>query len=87
MPSIDSCMRPVSLMVGESSRYPSAASTAAIATIRIKELSERDRRHLLQHFLALDNDARLMRFGSVLPDELVTRYVQKINFSDRKSVV
>ncbi|HCY63511.1 MAG TPA: histone acetyltransferase [Oxalobacteraceae bacterium] len=50
-------------------------------SIRIKELTERDRRSLLMHFLALDEHARQMRFGSPLPDELVTRYVQKINFS------
>jgi GNAT superfamily N-acetyltransferase len=49
--------------------------------IRIKELTERDRRRLLMHFLALDEHERQMRFGSALPDELVTRYVQKINFS------
>lgn len=50
-------------------------------SIRVKELTERDRRSLLMHFLALDEHARQMRFGSPLPDELVTRYVQKINFS------
>lgn len=51
------------------------------AAVRIKELNERDRRALLEHFLALNDDERLLRFGSVLPDELVTRYIQKINFA------
>lgn len=51
------------------------------SSIRIKELTERDRRRLLMHFLALGEQERVMRFGSALPDELVTRYVQKINFS------
>jgi GNAT superfamily N-acetyltransferase len=50
-------------------------------SIRVKELSERNRRRLLMHFLALGDDDRLLRFGSVLPDELVTRYVQKLDFS------
>lgn len=50
------------------------------STVRIKELSERDRRRILVHFLALDNDDRLLRFGSQLPDELITRYVQKLDF-------
>lgn len=50
-------------------------------SIRVKELSERDRRCLLMHFLALDDADRLLRFGAVLPDELLTKYVQKINFS------
>ncbi|QAU33302.1 GNAT family N-acetyltransferase [Janthinobacterium sp. 17J80-10] len=50
-------------------------------SVRIKELTERDRRRLLMHFLALDEPERQMRFGSALPDELLTRYVQKINFA------
>ncbi|WP_136413382.1 MULTISPECIES: GNAT family N-acetyltransferase [Oxalobacteraceae] len=50
-------------------------------TIRVKELSERDRRRLLMHFLALDESDRLLRFGTVLPDELITRYVQMLDFS------
>jgi len=49
--------------------------------VRVKALAERDRRRLLMHFLALNESDRLLRFGSVLPDELVTRYVQKLNFS------
>ena len=50
-------------------------------SIRIKELSERDRRRLLMHFLALGESDRLLRFGNVLSDELVTRYVQRLNFA------
>jgi GNAT superfamily N-acetyltransferase len=48
--------------------------------IRVKELSERDRRRLLNHFLALDSNDRLLRFGAVLPDELITKYVQRLDF-------
>lgn len=50
-------------------------------TVRIKELGERDRRRLLMHFLALSTEERQLRFGTPLPDELITKYVQKINFS------
>lgn len=50
-------------------------------SIRVKELSERDRRRLLMHFLALGESDRLLRFGTVLPDELITRYVQRLDFS------
>lgn len=53
-------------------------------TIRVKELSERDRRRLLMHFLALDDSDRLLRFGTILPDEQVTRYVQMLDFSRDK---
>lgn len=49
-------------------------------SVRVKELSERDRRRLLMHFLALGKDDRILRFGSPLPDELVTKYVQRIDF-------
>jgi GNAT superfamily N-acetyltransferase len=50
-------------------------------SIRVKELSERDRRRLLMHFLALDDSDRLLRFGTVLPDELITKYVQRLDFN------
>ncbi len=66
---------------GLNSASAAADGSATGPAIRIKELTERDRRRLLMHFLALDDDARLLRFGTNLPDELITRYVQKINFS------
>ena len=50
-------------------------------SVRVKELSERDRRRLLMHFLALPDEDRLLRFGTVLSEELVTRYVQKLDFA------
>ncbi|MBS0308058.1 MAG: GNAT family N-acetyltransferase [Proteobacteria bacterium] len=56
-------------------------SAPSSVPVRIKELAERDRRALLLHFLALDEETRQLRFGSPLPDEQVTRYVQRINFS------
>jgi RimJ/RimL family protein N-acetyltransferase len=68
--------------------YPRSATTGCepgVAQdkfpVRVKELAERDRRRLLMHFLALDDHDRLLRFGSVLPDELITKYVQRLNFS------
>jgi RimJ/RimL family protein N-acetyltransferase len=51
------------------------------AFVRVKELRERDRRRLLKHFLALGEDDRLLRFGTVLSDELIEKYVQRIDFS------
>jgi RimJ/RimL family protein N-acetyltransferase len=50
-------------------------------TVPVKELSERDRRRMLKHFLALDSSDRLLRFGTILPDEQVHAYVNKIDFS------
>ncbi len=50
-------------------------------TVLVKQLQERDRRRMLRHFLKLDDSDRLLRFGTVLPDEQVTAYVQKIDFT------
>lgn len=77
MKSTDLVESPPSLMMMATTR----PVTVDKPTIRVKELSERDRRRLLMHFLALDNSDRLLRFGSVLPDELITRYVQMLDFS------
>lgn len=49
--------------------------------VRIKEVPERDRRRLLMHFLELGESDRLLRFGTVLSDELITRYVQHLDFA------
>ena len=52
--------------------------------VRVKELEERDRYRMLKHFLALDDSDRLLRFGTVLPDEQVAAYVNKIDFARDK---
>ncbi len=49
-------------------------------TIPIKELRERDRRRMLRHFLLIEGRDRLLRFGSHLSDEQVTKYVNSIDF-------
>lgn len=49
-------------------------------TVLVKELGERDRRRILRHFLALDDNDRLLRFGSVIPDDAITKYVNKLDF-------
>jgi len=49
--------------------------------IRVKELSKRNRSHLLHHLLGLSKEDRLLRFGAMLSDELIFKYVQAINFS------
>ena len=47
--------------------------------VLVKQLAERDRRRMLKHFMALDDSDRLLRFGTVLPDEQVGAYVGKID--------
>jgi RimJ/RimL family protein N-acetyltransferase len=50
-------------------------------TVLVKELSERDRRRMVKHFLALEPRDRLLRFGTMLPDEQVAAYVNRIDFA------
>jgi GNAT superfamily N-acetyltransferase len=54
---------------------------AARPAVLVKQLEERDRRRMLKHFMALDDSDRLLRFGTVLPDEQVGAYVNKIDFA------
>jgi RimJ/RimL family protein N-acetyltransferase len=49
--------------------------------VLVKSLAERDRRRVLRHFMALDRDDRLLRFGSVLPDPQLDAYVAKLDFT------
>jgi RimJ/RimL family protein N-acetyltransferase len=49
--------------------------------VLVKSLAERDRRRILRHFMGLDRDDRLLRFGSVLPDAQLEAYVAKLDFT------
>ncbi len=50
-------------------------------TVLVKQLEERDRRRMLRHFMELDDSDRLLRFGTILPDEQVAAYVSRIDFA------
>jgi RimJ/RimL family protein N-acetyltransferase len=50
------------------------------ASVRVKELHERDRGRMLKHFLGLEKSDRLLRFGTFLPDAQITAYVNRIDF-------
>ncbi|MFZ6862173.1 GNAT family N-acetyltransferase [Undibacterium sp. Ji67W] len=54
------------------------------STIYVKELSEKDRHRILRHFLALEESDRLLRFGTYLPDAMVEKYVEGLDFSRDK---
>lgn len=60
--------------------FRATSSATKRAATRVKQLSRRDRRRMLAHFLALDNGDRLLRFGMALSDESITSYVQGIDF-------
>ncbi|MDB5776702.1 MAG: Histone acetyltransferase HPA2-like acetyltransferase [Herbaspirillum sp.] len=46
----------------------------------VKELTARARRRVLNHFLALGASDRLLRFGTAVSDEVITRYVENLDF-------
>jgi RimJ/RimL family protein N-acetyltransferase len=51
------------------------------APVLVRELSSGDRERLLKHFLALNEDDRLLRFGQIVPDRVIENYVANIDFS------
>ncbi|CAG4910523.1 GNAT family N-acetyltransferase [Paraburkholderia saeva] len=55
-------------------------SIAARAPALVRELNVIDRERLLAHFLALDADDRLLRFGQIVPDHVIENYVRTIDF-------
>ena len=50
-------------------------------TVPVKALGEHDRRRMLRHFLSLERPDRILRFGSFMSDEQVTKYVNGIDFN------
>ena len=59
-------------------RFQTAAGRPPVL---VRELSSTDRERLLTHFLALDEDDRLLRFGQIVPDRVIENYVANIDFS------
>lgn len=81
MTTADAKAGSASQAAGKAGGAGSDQSKAPRPTIFVKELSRRARRRLLRHFLALSSGDRLLRFGSVLSDELLSRYVENIDYS------
>lgn len=67
--------------------------TVGSAPVLVRELASKDREQMLTHFLSLDEEDRLLRFGQMVPDHVIENYVRTIDFGrdtvfgDRKSVV
>jgi RimJ/RimL family protein N-acetyltransferase len=51
------------------------------APVPVRELSSADRERLLTHFLALDEEDRLLRFGQIVPDHVIENYVRNMDFA------
>ncbi|MFM0034175.1 GNAT family protein [Paraburkholderia strydomiana] len=58
-----------------------ASLPAGRAPALVRELTAADRERLLTHFLALDEDDRLLRFGQIVPDHVIENYVRAIDFT------
>ncbi|NRO98027.1 GNAT family N-acetyltransferase [Paraburkholderia sp. NMBU_R16] len=48
--------------------------------VLVRELTAGDRERLLAHFLALQSDDRLLRFGQTASDQVIENYVRTIDF-------
>lgn len=57
-----------------------AFGQAGSAPVLVRELASKDRDQLLTHFLALDEEDRLLRFGQMVPDHVIENYVRTIDF-------
>ncbi|MBB5461381.1 GNAT family N-acetyltransferase [Paraburkholderia sp. Cpub6] len=58
-----------------------ASLPAGRAHVLVRELTAVDRERLLAHFLALDEEDRLLRFGQVVPNHVIENYVRAIDFT------
>jgi RimJ/RimL family protein N-acetyltransferase len=70
--------RPAASIFASADRLPTAAGRSPVL---VRELSSADRERLMTHFLALDEDDRLLRFGQIVPDRVIENYVTNIDFS------
>ncbi len=57
------------------------AMTAGRASVLVRVLTSADRERLLHHFLSLDGEDRLLRFGQAAPDHVIENYVGKLDFA------
>ena len=57
-----------------------AVGNAGSAPVLVRELASKDREQMLTHFLSLDEEDRLLRFGQMVPDHVIENYVRTIDF-------
>ncbi|WP_186203745.1 GNAT family N-acetyltransferase [Burkholderia gladioli] len=50
------------------------------APVLVRELASTDREQMLTHFMALDDEDRLLRFGQIVPNHVIENYVRTIDF-------
>ncbi|RQV71303.1 N-acetyltransferase [Burkholderia cenocepacia] len=57
-----------------------AVGKVATAPVLVRELASKDREQMLTHFLSLDEEDRLLRFGQMVPDHVIENYVRTLDF-------
>ena len=57
-----------------------AVGKVGSAPVLVRELASKDREQMLTHFLSLDEEDRLLRFGQMVPDHVIENYVRTIDF-------
>lgn len=77
-------MNPDDIYPRPRSEQERGSEKTAKPTVFVKELSEKHRHRILRHFIGLETQDRLLRFGSHLSDDLIANYVAQINFEHDK---
>ncbi|KWU21066.1 MULTISPECIES: GNAT family N-acetyltransferase [Burkholderia] len=57
-----------------------AVGKVATAPVLVRELASKDREQMLTHFLSLDEEDRLLRFGQMVPNHVIENYVRTLDF-------
>lgn len=67
------------------SHTPAAGHATATAIVRtgvlICELTPSDRDRLVRHFTSLGEEGRFLRFGQMMSDDMIARYITNLDFS------
>ncbi|MBB2931809.1 GNAT family N-acetyltransferase [Paraburkholderia silvatlantica] len=74
-------MNPLSTQANVPIMSSARALTSGHAPVMVRVLTSADRERLLAHFLSLDSDDRLLRFGQAAPDHVIEKYVRSMDFT------
>jgi RimJ/RimL family protein N-acetyltransferase len=74
-------MNPLSTQANEPILATVRPLTSGHAPVMVRVLTSADRERLVAHFLALDSDDRLLRFGQAAPDHVIENYVRSMDFT------
>jgi len=74
-------MNPLSTQCNAQTLSSVRSLTSGHVPVMVRVLTSADRDRLLTHFLALDRDDRLLRFGQAAPDHVIENYVRSMDFT------